>query len=143
MNSHLSNAIAALALCLLLAGCGQDKDKTVIELPNRQVKEKPLSASRLHGNYRAGSASANEQYLDREITIEGIVSSVSKEKDGTWTLIYATDKSNGTEFFGVHVTLAADPNAKKGDRVVVRGTCKGWIPTTENVVIEKANIISD
>lgn len=146
MNSRFLNS-ATLAVCAIGTGV------VVLAIMASQVKfswkqpstaqasdAKPLSASDLHFLYSSSPASADERYLGREITVQGIVARVTLSKRGQhagkWIVSFQTDVTGEGLVGCVDAVMTSKPEVKVKDRYTVTGICQGWEPATQVLTIQ-------
>ena len=91
-----------------------------------------ISAQRLCKQYRENEIRADKSYLNKEITIKGIVSSVDR------TSGEININLEGDDFIGTVSCVTTDTDGasrlRKGQRIVVKGICKGIDEITKTLV---------
>ena len=95
--------------------------------PHRQAEKEagiPIDAISLFEAFEKNETEANTKYLDQVLEVNGVISSVMKNQEGTQVIVL---KSNDL-LFGVSCTLMArEKPVNAGDTVTIKGFCKGYL----------------
>jgi hypothetical protein len=94
-----------------------------------------VSATDLFEEYLTNETDANKKYLDRVLSVTGIVSETTYNQDGKPVIMLSTDDP----LFGIHCTLEEE-NEKilVGNTVTIKGICTGYL---SDVVITSGILI--
>lgn len=83
-----------------------------------------VTSADLYHQYNADETTANAKFMDKIITVTGVVSEVS-QADKTCTILLKNKEDGG----GVSCNLFNHPNAlvKEGETVTIKGRCTGFL----------------
>ncbi|WP_336517469.1 OB-fold protein [Pollutibacter soli] len=109
--------------------------------PHRDVSnEKSISigADSLFARYNSNEADANKQFLDKAISVHGVVQEIITNQQGQPVILFAT----GDPIAAVSATLRDQPGiqVKNGDRITVKGICSGF---ASDVVLRECILVTE
>jgi hypothetical protein len=87
-----------------------------------------ISAIDLISVFEKDSTTANQQYIDKIIEVEGILKEATADDQGLFTLALGDESSMSSVRCSVDsVSTQAASQIKKGDQVKIKGVCSGFI----------------
>ena len=117
----------ALFIILAVIGVSIFVAVKIYNKPHREAETEtgiPIDAVSLFEAFEKNETEANNKYLDKVLEVDGVVSSVMENQEGTQVIVL---KSNDL-LFGVSCTLKAREKAvNAGDTVTIKGFCKGYL----------------
>ncbi|MCS6824381.1 MAG: OB-fold putative lipoprotein [Cytophagaceae bacterium] len=85
-----------------------------------------ISADSLFMQYQTNEVEANQNYLNKVLQVNGVVSDITRSENGEHILVL---KANREEMFGIlcsiDTSVSNADGIKPGDRVAIKGICKG------------------
>ncbi|KAA9338923.1 OB-fold protein [Adhaeribacter soli] len=121
--------IFALALLLLLVGLGGwwQYNKPARDLNNEKA-DFSIPTTELYEQFTQNETTANQQYLDKTLQVQGVLKEISRGEDGSLNL----NLDAGSEMGGVtcEVPAANIPEGlalQVGQQVKVKGQCTGYL----------------
>jgi hypothetical protein len=101
--------------------------------PGRDVTNETsisVTASKLYKAFTDDETKANNEYLDKAISVNGTIGEINTNQQGQTIIIFQTDDP----MFGVACTLKENKGLKfnKGSDIVLKGICSGF---TSDVVL--------
>ncbi len=98
----------------------------VYNKPHRDVRDESginISAAAIFDEFVTNEAQANLRYLDKVVAVSGKVADISKNQEGRLVVVLET----GDPFGGVACSMSGDDSFTRGDDVVIKGICKGYL----------------
>jgi hypothetical protein len=107
--------------------------------PHRTVEEEisiAIDAPRLFNEFESDEITANQNYLNKVLSVTGTVVAITTNQEGASVIILETENP----MFGVSCTLQEkNDSIKIGDRVTIKGICTGYL---SDVVINRGILIN-
>lgn len=109
--------------------------------PHRDVRNESsvsISADSLFVKYNSDETDANKQFLDKAISVHGVVQQIISNQQGQQVILLET----GDPIATVSATLKDQPTRqlKNGDHITVKGICSGF---ASDVVLRECIILSE
>jgi hypothetical protein len=130
--------IVAVILTIVLLAAGLTSWYVFFK-PHRSLESSAVtsvSADALLRAYQQDEALANTQYLDKALEVRGKITDINTNLQGQMVLVLDT----GDPMAGIVCTLdQAGPELEKGQEVLVRGFCSGYLSDVvlRNVILVK------
>lgn len=105
----------------------------------RQKTEVEITAIELFANFENDENTSNQLYVGKTIEVSGIVTDISKNKDGS-----ASIKLDANAMFGNVICNFSAEEIKKGNsatvggEITIKGSCSGFLM---DVILEKCTIV--
>jgi uncharacterized protein YpmB len=107
--------------------------------PHRAVEEEAsiaIEASQLFREFEADEMTANQNYLNKVLSVTGTVVAMNTNQEGASVIILETENP----MFGVSCTLQEkNDSIKVGNRVTIKGICTGYL---SDVVVNRGILIN-
>lgn len=107
--------------------------------PHRSVEEEAsiaIEASQLFREFEADEMTANQNYLNKVVSVTGTVVAINTNQEGALVIILETENP----MFGVSCTLQEKSDSiKVGNRVTIKGICTGYL---SDVVVNRGILIN-
>lgn len=107
--------------------------------PHRSVEEEAfitIEAPQLFREFEADEVTANQNYLNKVVSVSGTVVAVSTNQEAASVIILETENP----VFGVSCTLQEKPDSLDiGDRVTIKGICTGYL---SDVIVNRGILIN-
>ena len=131
-----------LGLIVIIGIAGATFVWWVYNKPHRKINDETaltISTTTLLEAFNKNEKTASTQYIDKVLSLSGIVKDASKNEVGKWVVNIESPNQNGS------ITVAFSnvlDSIEPFDSIFYKGICAGYFPEDNNIVINEAVLLS-